>query len=72
MEALSLIRYVFVIRVAALLSQSSVTSCLSNPAHQVILFQTIYFTLASTMDAFKGKFTRTSADQYEEFLKVPD
>merc|ERR1712115_107344 len=33
---------------------------------------TIYFTLASTMDAFKGKFTRTSADQYEEFLKALD
>ena len=23
------------------------------------------------MDAFKGKYVRTSAEQYEEFLKVP-
>ena len=28
------------------------------------------FHLATAMDAFKGKFERTSADQYEEFLKV--
>ena len=28
------------------------------------------FHQATAMDAFKGKFERTSADQYEEFLKV--
>merc|ERR1711874_81543 len=37
-----------------------------------LLQETNHFTLATTMDAFKGKYTRTNAEQYEEFLKALD
>merc|ERR1711874_443492 len=37
-----------------------------------LLQETNYFSLATTMDAFKGKYTRTNAEQYEEFLKALD
>ena len=30
----------------------------------------IYLTTQCNMDAFKGKYERTSADQYDEFMKV--
>ena len=39
----------------------------------VEIFETlsdIYLTTQCNMDAFKGKYERTSADQYDEFMKV--
>ena len=48
--------------------------CLSTQ-HQVSskIFDTlsdIYLTTRYDMDAFKGKYERTSAEQYDEFMKV--
>ena len=42
-----------------------VAICFSTSTHHHLYLQHL-----SIMDAFKGKFERTSADNYEEFLKV--
>ena len=43
---------------------------LVNITHHFQHMLTVYSKLSLKMDAFKGKFQRTSAENFEEFLKV--
>ena len=44
-----------------------IQTCTSYIVQRVVKF---YLLIFLKMDSFKGKYTRTSAEKYEEFLKV--